>query len=155
MDFVRSIIGLGAIGSGLWAVALGVRAVLAARAASAWPTVRGRMVSAGSEKRNVGTFAGRGVYHQAIVVYEYEVGGRPFTGSRIHAGGDVWIGGISSQEVLSRYPAGSDIDVYVDPGDPANACLDPGGAAWLVNLAAGAGAILFGAGILLGWWLRR
>lgn len=148
----RTVIAIGALGSGCWALGLAARDGLRSRAASRWTRVRGRIVSAESARRSTGMHGGHGVYREGRIAYEYEWRGRTFAGRRIHAGGDVWIGSGSAEEILRRFPVGSEADVYVDPADPARSCLDPGGAAWILNAAGGALAIGFGLFLLLGGW---
>jgi hypothetical protein len=61
-----------------------------------------------------------------MVIYSYEVDGRPYQSHRVRAGDDTGRLPVvtSASTTLDRYPVGSNVTVYYDPHDPANAALE-------------------------------
>jgi hypothetical protein len=152
---------LGLIPLGL-ALAGGVALVVALRmrrrvtASRGWPTVRGRVISTDIVKwvRPQGGWA-----YAPAILYEYEVDGKPFGSNVVHTGLSAtessYRASSAAELYVERFPAGSEVTVWYDPADPANAVLEPGGgggqAAILLAVAIGflVIAVLFGGGIAI------
>ena len=83
------------------------------------------------------------------VTFRYDIDGKTYTGDRVSFGsGDAaW-----SQARVNAYPVGQVIDVRINPDDPTDAVIEPGGRGWerflplggLVPLGVGVGIILSG-----------
>ena len=81
------------------------------------------------------------------VTFRYDIDGKTYTGDRVSFGsGDAaW-----SQARVNAYPVGQVIDVRINPDDPTDAVIEPGGRGWerflplggLVPLGVGVGIIL-------------
>jgi hypothetical protein len=103
-----------------------------------WPRVKGRIVSsavrssefqelntfdrkwAPSSPNNQGEMVNRTSY-SAEARFSYEAGGKTREGQTISREG---IMGANAQGWVDRHPPGTEVDVYVDPSDPARAYLE-------------------------------
>lgn len=98
------------------------RAAIVRRAAAAWSQTAGTVLSTTIQIRRLG----QGRSEVPVVIYAYQVDGRPYQSFRVRAGDDT--GGIrvngDASRTLERYPVGSNVTVYYDPDDPANAALE-------------------------------
>lgn len=98
------------------------RAALVRRAAAAWAQTAGTVLSTTIQIRRLGQRRSE----VPVVIYAYQVDGRPYQSYRVRATDDT--GGISlngdASRTLERYPVGSNVTVYYDPADPANAALE-------------------------------
>ena len=98
------------------------RAAAVRRAAAAWAQTAGTVLSTTIRVRRVGQSRSE----IPVVIYSYQVDGRPYQSHRVRAGDETGqikvIGDVSS--MLDRYPVGSNVTVYYDPDDPANAALE-------------------------------
>ena len=102
---------------------------LQVRAASNWPSVEGRVVTAASQTRPVRVIDGdraEGHRHEqrnfANVTYEYSVAGVSFRNNRVSIGEDR--GNFEVAETLAKYPAGKIVTVYYNPLHPKDAVLE-------------------------------
>jgi hypothetical protein len=98
------------------------RAALVRRAAAAWAQTAGTVLSTTIQVRRLGQARSE----VPVVMYCYQVDGRPYQSYRLRVGDDT--GGIrlngEASRTLERYPVGSNVTVYYDPADPANAALE-------------------------------
>lgn len=110
--------------AGLAAIVYAVRQLFRSNRAQSWPAVPGKVV----ESRLREVTDSDGTTYQAYVAYDYFV-----NGAALHS--DVRCPGANqssssftggAKRVLTRYPIGSEIIVYVNPVDPADAMLEPG-----------------------------
>lgn len=97
---------------------LGVLMQLQSRLQFGWLPVAGTIVES--------TTGFSSSYHPQIQ-YEYVHDGRRLRGLevRTHKFMGTWPG--AANKVLARYPVGASVTVYVDPEDPEDAVLEPGG----------------------------
>jgi hypothetical protein len=98
------------------------RAAAVRRAAAAWAQTAGTVLSTTIRVRRVGQSRSE----IPVVIYSYQVDGRPYQSHRVRAGdetGQIKVIGDASS-MLERYPVGSNVTVYYDPDDPANAALE-------------------------------
>lgn len=98
------------------------RAAAMQRAAAAWAQTAGTVLSTTIQVRRVGQSRSE----TPVVIYSYQVDGRPYQSYRVRAGdetGRIRVIGDASR-TLERYPVGSNVTVYYDPADPANAALE-------------------------------
>jgi hypothetical protein len=87
-----------------------------AKASTGWPTTTGRITAAETAKVMF--------RRQPRVTYSYSVNGAPYTSQRIS-----FAGGYppkETDEILSRYPVGSDVPVAYTPDNPKEATLETG-----------------------------
>jgi hypothetical protein len=107
------------------------------RETARWPKTSGRIVKSASEARSVVTHIEPGghsdssqrrsranteVRNFAAVAFDYSVGGRYYTGTRISVRDDP--GNIGVAETKARYPVGKTVDVFYDPKDPIRSVLE-------------------------------
>jgi hypothetical protein len=87
-----------------------------------WAQTVGTVLSATVKIRRLGQIRAE----IPMVIYSYEVDGRPYQSYRVRAGDDTGqIPVVNTASVtLDRYPVGSNVTVYYDPDDPANAALE-------------------------------
>jgi hypothetical protein len=97
--------------------------MLEVRRASTWSTAAGRIVRSATEARRHGS-AGDATTVTTVpdVEYEFSVGGNTWRGNRISIGEDS--GGANTEATLRRYPVGTVVSVYYDPGNPQNCVLE-------------------------------
>jgi hypothetical protein len=91
-------------------------------AAAAWAQTAGTVLSTTIRVRRVGQSRSE----IPVVIYSYSVDGHPYQSHRVRAGdetGQIKVIGDASS-MLDRYPVGSNVTVYYDPDDPANAALE-------------------------------
>jgi hypothetical protein len=116
---------------GLGMLAPGLRNLWRAHSSERWPTTSGVISFAGADEETAITRVGeRGALqsttHGAHLVYQYEVGGkRHFSNVRrfgqFTASTEEW-----AEEILERYPSGTNVPVSCCPTDPDLATLEPG-----------------------------
>jgi hypothetical protein len=60
------------------------------------------------------------------VVYQYQVEGAPYTGSRIRAGDQFFAIRLAgdARTTVARYPVGTPVTVFYDPANPAESALE-------------------------------
>ena len=103
------------------AILLGV--IFASRAGAAkakdWQPVPGTVLMSTLEARR----GSRGHYvNYPVVHYQYRVGGTTYQNRKISPGME-W-GGSGAGKVVARYPTGSQVTVYYNPENPAEALLE-------------------------------
>jgi hypothetical protein len=112
-----------------------------AQATMAWPSVPGMI----HESKLVYQRDAEGRNSPAAsVTYSYAINGAPFYGNQIRVGG----GGSNYKALLNRYRAGSPVQVFFDPRNPAAAVLERGAAALWVWPVVGAVAVVIGLGAM-------
>src|ERR1700749_2064082 len=63
-----------------------------------------------------------------IIRYHYRAGGQDIEGDHGQIGGLPLTTRVLAGRLIARYPVGAHVDVYVDPGNPSNALLEPSAA---------------------------
>ncbi len=129
------------LGSGVLGAGVALRALWNLRRwwrVRSWPHVTGVIV----HSRVRATGCGDDYEETADIAYEYEVDGEAYTGTRVRAGGDLFItmfagdttGEFSTARALQRhYMPTMKACVYYNPGNPAECALEKGG---LLNVLA-------------------
>ena len=92
-------------------------------ASKSWDSTVGKVLMSQIEMRRVTGSHGAHNSPYPVVVYEYEVMGRRFQGTRISFGTEVG-GSLAAPRTLQKYPAGSTVTVYYNPQNPAEAVLE-------------------------------
>lgn len=96
-----------------------VASQIGARKAASWPSTIGTVVMSDLEARH----GSKGHYvNYPVVVYQYRVGGASYESRKVSPGME-W-GGTGAGKVVERYPAGSQVTVYYNPDNPAEALLE-------------------------------
>ncbi len=137
-----------------------VRMTETAEASMRWPRVRGTIVKSSVErhettrrprKNSVGPR--RRVRYTANVEFRYVIDGVEHTGANVTFAGASkttndgtkavveYTKGEAAQEVVARYPVGSDVQVSYDPDRPELSVLEPGG-------GSGEGSMMWGVALL-------
>lgn len=113
------------VGAGL-CLFLGVPTLSGAKASESWPTVDGVVIESRVEsKRSSGK--NNGTTYKAIVVYDYEVDGQPYSSGRIWFGSDISTSNQAQmRNTTKQYPKGQTVKVHYDPENPLEAVLQPG-----------------------------
>lgn len=124
------------------------------RAAEAWPTVIGEITASriDSRLRRGGGDASNREEYKALVSYRYRYNGVDYSGANVSFPDAGYQQSTSGAEArVAKYPAGSKVRVYVNPAQPAQACLEAG-RHWTVwiGLALTLLFVAAGAGLLLG-----
>ena len=101
----------------------GIRGLKTSLEAQSWPTTTARVIDTDVSYQR-GTSSSTGAYYPRVR-YQYVVNGRTYTGDRI------WTTNMGStrgwaRSIIDEFPPGSEVTVYYDPADPANALLKPG-----------------------------
>jgi hypothetical protein len=127
-DVVALVIG----GFGLAVLAIVVSSLQEAAAMKRWPVAQGRVLSAKVEKyresvsRGTGGPRDRMTLYRPVLVYEYEVAGKRFRGSRIAQSPGLNRGVPEfAEKVVKRYRAGSAVMVRYNPRRPDESVLEP------------------------------
>jgi hypothetical protein len=88
-------------------------------------------------------------HYHADVTFSYKVNGASYLSHQISLwSADLSDYGEENKTFVQNHPQGSAVDVYYDPGNPANAVLVPGAHERLSQLLMGAGALFIILGIL-------
>jgi hypothetical protein len=100
-------------------VFVSVRAVRVAKLERSWPLVPGLIVRCDVTHLSI--------YPRANIQYSYRFNGQPFVGQKIRSlfVYTNWSG--PAEELARKYPKGATCCVAVDPVDPSNSVLEPGG----------------------------
>ncbi len=123
LTFAAPMVVLGAVG-----ISLGLRTRRARSVrslAAGWPITRGTVMSATVQVSHNG-----GSRHEApLVLYTYQVNGQVYQGQRVRVGdeyGRTRVNGAASSaaNTVARYPAGSCVEVFYDPTNPARSALE-------------------------------
>lgn len=135
---VISLLGLYTIGSAL-------RRRRQAGASEGWPGVQGRVLESRVEKNTQTNYDGPDTTDFVpFVRYSYTALGREYTGERVSFA-LVTSNRRTAEDIVSRYPAGTAVSVYYNPGQPDQSVLErSGGRTWISVLL---GAILIVIGI--------
>jgi hypothetical protein len=113
---------------GIGLLIFGLRDRKKAKAAEAWPTVNGTIVSSRldqntrTERRD-----GRSYTHTSyapVVEYTYDVGGKTYQGNHIFPGATMSYDLGTAQNIVNRYQPGSTAAVHYDPANPMDAVLE-------------------------------
>ena len=132
-------------GFGLAVLAIVAISLREATAMKRWPVAQGRMLSAKVEEyrtsasRGAGGARDRMTLYRAELVYEYEVAGKRFRGTRVAQSPGLHRGVPEfAARVVERYPSGSAVAVSYNPKRPDESVLEPRvPASWIFGAAIG------------------
>jgi len=111
-----------------------------------WLSTTGEIISSEMETKRGGR--GRSVTYHAALVYDYSVEGTKYSGSRICFGDYGSSNPNHARQILNRYPAGKQVNVYYNPSKPEDSVLERR-LSWTVYLALIVGSAVSALGILL------
>jgi len=114
-----------------------------------WPSVTGIITSAklSTESQSDVMGGSANTFYGAKIMYTYTVGKRVLRGSKISAGGELNTSMPGRAEArIRKYPEGSEVDVYYNPTNPTQACLELTDE--ISVFCAGIGALFF----VVGWF---
>ena len=140
-------------GFGLAVLAIVVSSLREAAAMKRWPVAEGRVLSAKVEKYRESVSRGTGGPHdrmtlyRPVLLYEYEVAGKRFRGSRIAQSPGLNRGVPEfAQKVVERYPGGSAVAVRYNPRRPDESVLEPRvPGSWILGAAIGVALLVLAA----------
>lgn len=103
------------------------RQILLGLKSRSWPTATGTVQDARIQSHQSRDEEGDvTTTYEALIRYQYNVAGQEHQGMR-RTFSDVRTSSRSrTEKILERYPAGSSVTVYYDPGDPSASVLEPG-----------------------------
>lgn len=121
-----------------------------AKAAEAWPTIQGVILSAGlQEHRHHDSKTHRtSVTYEPMVTYQYSLMGQSYQGNSLafgHASYDY----NSANRKIAAYPQGAQVMVHYDPVDPAKAVLETKAAGGAVLIVIGILFMVLGAAVTI------
>jgi hypothetical protein len=140
-------------GFGLAVLAIVASSLREAAAMKRWPVSEGRVLSAKVEEyrtsvsRGVGGPRARMTLYRPVLLYEYEVRGKRFQGSRVaqSPGLDRRVPEFA-QKVVERYPSGSTVAVRYNPKRPDESVLEPRvPGSWIFGAAIGVALLVLAA----------
>ena len=103
---------------GIYILVLGRRSMQVGTASLTWPKTPGRILTSEVKRGAKGSA-------RAAITYGYSVAGQSHTASRVNlslAGSNL----NESSRIVNAHPVNSDVTVYYNPADPAEAVLEPG-----------------------------
>lgn len=68
-----------------------------------------------------------GEYFRAIIEYAYVYGDRKYMGDTVRSGDLLYNWAGPAERLCARFPEGTSVDVYIDPANPSQSVLIPGG----------------------------
>ena len=137
-------------GFGLAILAIVLSSLREAAAMKRWPVAQGRVLSAKVEEYRQSTSRGTGgardrmILYRPVLLYEYEVAGKRFRGSRIAQSPGLDRGVPEfAEKVVERYPDGSAVAVRYNPKRPDESVLEPRvPGSWIFGAAIGVALLL-------------
>ena len=113
---------------GIGLLFFGLRDRKKAKAAEAWPTVNGVIVSSRLDQNTrTGRRDGRTytqITYAPVIEYTYEVSGKTYQGNHIFPGATMSYDLGTAQNIVNRYQPGSRATVHYDSGNPVEAVLE-------------------------------
>ena len=112
------------IGLGAWVYVAFLRRKI--KRSMSWPSTQGEIIQSevvltGCGSGNVNSSPG----HSAIIVYQYRSRGKRYESNSFSIGGNVSTGSEQKEEEKVRqYPVGTNVEVYYNPENPKDACLE-------------------------------
>lgn len=122
------------------------------QAVAKWPKVPGEVLAAGL-KDHVSTDedSGTTVSYEPVIQYRYQVAGQEFRSDRYRLGSKHTVMDQKrAAAVAARYPAGTRVDVFYNPQNPADAVLEAGSAGGTVLIVLGVVFLVVACCVLVG-----
>jgi len=121
MNFIQpQIIGTLLLLVGAGVVVQFIRTSRKVEAAQLWPSVKGLVITSVVKRGG-----GKNRVYRAKIRYTYSVSGFEFEGRRLALGGELDTSNRGRAEArCAKYPEGSEPEVFYDPSNPKDACLE-------------------------------
>lgn len=144
--FIRALF----LASGGLFLSAGLLMVVSTARTRRWQRTRGRILESSLERWVETEETGEAVaYFRPTVRFEYSVGGAAYVGTRLSAVDLASANRAWAERQLARFPPGAEVDVFLNPGDPAAGVLEvktPGVGGYFVAV----GLAMTGAALALG-----
>lgn len=125
-DNGRTLIGLVAIGAGIGVLVRQWLIIRLVERSMEWPSTPGLIIKSGTEWESGNSYGRRCDWVKVSnIAYIYHVGGRELMSNVVCLGGqlDTSTGG-PARERVERYPLNEAVDVFYNPENPEQACLE-------------------------------
>ena len=140
------------VGAGVGLVVWGQNVLAKSKASMEWPTVQGTVRSAEvlqeKERDRSSSTRRERITYRPDIVYDFEVNGTAYSGARVGVLHVASSNRGKADGVVARYPVGSEVTVFYDPGDPQTAVLEPG-VSWFSYMPVVGGGVFILAGIVM------
>ncbi|MEI8133183.1 MAG: DUF3592 domain-containing protein [Leptolinea sp.] len=135
---------------GLVLLLMNVIQIKKAKAAEAWPTISGLILSSElHENRRYNTKSHvTNTSYEPRIQYQYSILGQNYLGTSLYIGKSSYSYGAASKKI-ETYPQGAPVVVHYNPADPSKAVLEPKAASGILNLVIGIILMVFGPAIAL------
>lgn len=144
---------------GLTLFAVGLNGWMRGMAATRWPTVPGRMLSASLGQKIIIGGRSRFIRHILQVECEFEVDGRRFVCRQLtpFRGDPAYDRRAEADDMLARFAPGTAVDVHVHPHDPEKSVLLPSASTRMAHHRSVmvAGVLVYLTSAVLGFWILR
>lgn len=97
-----------------------------------WPITEGRILASKTKSRwmpdtsSASEGSSGGWYYRANVVYEYNVAGNRYEGSRVGMQATAWLGSErAAKKLAAAFAKGANVEIHYDPDNPRRAVLRP------------------------------
>lgn len=132
---------------GLILVIISINSKKKAKAAQAWPTMPGVILSSHVDiHTSTDSEGSSSTSYKPVVAYQYTVMGLEYTGDRIGYGANTF-SRRKSDEIIARYPVGQPVMVHYNPDKPQDAALETEAQGGVISLVIG--IILMVVGIVM------
>lgn len=108
---------------GLPLLLVGIFSEKRAKAAQAWPSIQGVVLSSKVEQNYDNETGSATTSFEPVVEYQYKLMGQTLTGKRISYGANSF-NHKKAAEIISLYPAGSQVKVYYNPEKVSDCTLE-------------------------------
>jgi hypothetical protein len=112
-----------------------------------WPKVAGTVIHAKVTSYDSRSDGKTTRMYSADVRYSYTVNGTQYSSGQVSLGDSSTSSSGGMEEIVRRYPLGSQVIVYYDPAKPGNALLEPG-AAFITHIPFAFGLLCVFAGLI-------
>jgi len=127
-------------------ISFAIRMAAKARQSLSWPSIEGEISHSAVLYQTNTTDRTAAPTWKADIAYRYKVGGRNYSSSRISILDFASSSTSRAENIVSRYPDKSTVQVYYNPTDPSDSVLEPGSAGG-VNVAYLVGGLFAAAGL--------
>lgn len=123
---MEQMVGVVFLGVGIAFLLVGIIQGRKAKAAEAWPTVPGVILSSElhEHRHHNSQTHHTSVTYEPVVTYQYSVMEQPYQGNKI-VFGTISSAHNTASRKLAAYPQGAQVAVHYDPADPSKAVLEP------------------------------
>ena len=143
LDYGQIIVGIGAIVAGIWLIIWIKRQDQKVQRSLSWPYTEGKILR--SDVHSEWNPRMHDTYHSAEIEYEYTVDSQIFRCDTICIGGEFYTTSRRRAEAhCEKYPVGSTVNIYYNPLNPEEACLERAGEGRPWAYVAALGAVVFG-----------